>query len=97
MTIMRRKDDEMKVDDNPLGREKLKQRQHDLRLSYTMTSQARLANGHLFFVPDDAPKEGTGFKDVPIPNFSRCEFALIRSQTVTACASGFNYYRCIHF
>lgn len=71
LTIMNKKDDEPEADANPLTREKLKYRVHDLRLSYNPTSQTRLMNGHISYKVSDAPDPSNKAKDVVLPNFTR--------------------------
>lgn len=71
LMIMNRKSDEPEADANPLSREKLKDRVHDLRLSYNPTSQSRLMNGHVMYKVSDAPNPSNKAKDVVLPNFTR--------------------------
>lgn len=69
-TMMGNTDGTKSSTDNSLTREKAKQMQQDLRLSYTMTSQARLANAHNTFVPG-APLKPFAGNTCELPNWKR--------------------------
>ena len=56
--------------DKRLMRERSKKVIEDLKQSYTMTTEARYATGHIEFRPDIAPKPMTGRMD-PLPKWHR--------------------------
>jgi hypothetical protein len=83
LTIMKRKGDRPEDigSEKRLLRQRSKKMIEDLKQSYTMTTEARYANGHIEYRPDIAPKPMTGRMD-PLPKWHR--WALFASQSQCA-------------
>jgi hypothetical protein len=82
LTIMKRKGDRPEDigSEKRLLRQRSKKMIEDLKQSYTMTTEARYANGHIEYRPDIAPKPMTGRMD-PLPKWHR--WALFASRCAT--------------